>query len=80
MEEGEDDPLGRFDRVVSRMAQMSESSTKDDGLYCEFYLFLCEFARNLLEETASAQSEELQRLNARLSVFEQQASQLRQQL
>jgi hypothetical protein len=49
MEGGEEDPLQRFDKVVTKMAQMSESSTKDDGLYCELYLFLCEFARNLLE-------------------------------
>jgi hypothetical protein len=33
-EEGGEDPLARYERVIMRMSQISENSSKDQSHYC----------------------------------------------
>jgi Arc/MetJ family transcription regulator len=74
------EPGERLEQAIVRMAQLSETATRDDNLYCEFYLYLCELSRSLLEETVSTRHQQEQVFSNRVSLMEEQIGQLRRQL
>lgn len=43
--------LDQFEKMMEKMSELSENSTKDDGVYCQLYLYLSEHSRNLLQES-----------------------------
>ena len=43
--------LEQYEMIMEKMTELSEKSSKNDGIYCELYLYLGEHSRNMLQES-----------------------------